>query len=200
MSRARILICEGGGLLVADGIAPLSELAAAATADDLRSVEGFTSKSRRAERLAWRALVREAAGIEPRVEYDAAGAPRLTDIPDMNISVSHCRDMVAAALSHGLCGVDAERLDRNFDRVAPRYLTASERRLSCDGRLAAVVWCAKECLFKMQGHEGLDLLRDIEVTHVDFAAGTVCGRVEGNPEVRMRLLLPDGEHAIVYRI
>lgn len=200
MSSRRIVIRSGGGVLAVDTIPPEADLLAAATAGDLRSVSGFASVSRRAERLAWRALLRETAGIEPHVEYSAAGAPRLADFPDLNISVSHCRDMVAVALARGRCGVDIERVDRNFDRVAPRYLSAAERSLSGDVRLPAAVWCAKECLFKMQGREGLDFLHDITVTAADFAAGTLRGRVAGNPEVAMRLLQPDDVHIVVFSL
>lgn len=200
MSSRRIVIREGGGILAVDAIPPAADLLAAATDGDLRAVAGFVSAGRRAERLAWRALLREAAGIEPDVDYTAAGAPVLTSLPDFNISVSHCRDMVAVAVARGRCGVDIERLDRNFARVAPRYLSAAERALSDDARLPAAVWCAKESLFKMQGREGVDLLRDVTVTSVDFACGTVCGRVSGNPEVTMRLFQPDDEHIVVFRL
>ncbi len=198
MDSRRIVIRSGDGLLAVGAIPSYADLLAAATADDLRSVDGFTSASRRAERLAWRALLRETAGIEPCVAYSAAGAPSLINFPDLNISVSHCRDMVAVAISRSRCGVDIESLDRNFGRVAPRYLSASERSLSGDALLPAAVWCAKECLFKMQGREGLDLLHDIAVTAVDFAAGTLRGCVAGNPEVTMRLLRPDDGHIAVF--
>ena len=200
MSSRRIVIREGGGMLAVDAIAPEADLLAAATAGDMRAVAGFASAGRPAERLAWRALLRATADIEPDVEYTADGAPVLMNLPDFNISVSHCRDMTAVAVSRGRCGVDIERLDRNFARVAPRYLSAAERALSDDARLPAAVWCAKECLFKMQGRAGLDLSRDVTVTAVDFACGTVCGCVSGNPETAMRLFQPDDEHIVVFRL
>jgi len=100
----------------------------------------------------------------------------------------------------GACGVDIERADRNFDRATPRYLSPAERALSSDPRLPAAVWCAKECLLKMQGREGLDLLRDIVVTGIDFTAGTVAGHIVGHREVAMRMLFPDEDHLIIFRI
>jgi len=219
MSSRRIVVREGTAVLAADFIPSEAELAAAADAEDRASVRGFVSAGRRAERLAWRIMLRETLAeyfgrTHPeglRIEYSASGAPRLKDFPDMNISVSHCRDMAAVAVSRavspyagrgcdGMCGVDIERADRNFGRVASRYLSAAERSLSSDPRLPAVVWCAKECLFKMQGREGLDLLRDIAVTGIDFQAGTLSGRISGNPEVTMRILFPDRDHLTVFRI
>lgn len=220
MSSRRIVIREGAAALAADFIPSEAESAAAAEAEDLASVSGFASASRRAERLAWRKLLREVLaeyfgcafpeGL--RIEYSASGAPRLKDFPDMEISVSHCRDMAAVDVSHtvapaesrcddgGACGVDIERADRNFDRATSRYLSPAERALSSDPRLPAAVWCAKECLFKMQGREGLDLLRDIVVTGIDFTAGTVAGHIVGHREVAMRMLFPDEKHLIIFRI
>ena len=93
-------------------------------------------------------------------------------------------------------------------------------------RLAAAVWCAKECLYKMYGRRGMDLLRDLAVGSVDFARGTIRGTVaadaagnaagEGSAEgnaagnvavnvmgtvtVDMRMMItPDG-HIIVYSV
>lgn len=219
MSSRRIVIREGAAALAADFIPSEAESAAAADAEDLASVSGFASASRRAERLAWRKLLREVLAEHfgcafpegLRIEYSASGAPRLKDFPDIEISVSHCRDMAAVAVSRigatvesrcdgGACGVDIERADRNFDRAAPRYLSPAERALSSDPRLPAAVWCAKECLFKMQGREGLDLLRDIVVTGIDFTAGTVAGHIVGHREAAMRMLFPDKDHLIIFRI
>ena len=218
MSSRRTIIRRRSGLLAADVIPSEAETVIAADAEDLSAVEGFASASRRAERLAWRKLLREVLeeyfdctcpdGL--RIEYSAEGAPRLKDFPRLNISVSHCRDMVAVAVSCAAppadiecgraCGVDIERTDRNFDRISSRYLTAEERDLSSDKRLPAAVWCAKECLFKMQGREGLDLLRDIAVTEIDFPAGIVSGRIVGNPLLSMHLFFPDEDHLMVFSL
>ena len=59
MSSRRIVIREGAAALAADIIPSEAESAAAADAEDLASVSGFASASRRAERLAWRKLLRE---------------------------------------------------------------------------------------------------------------------------------------------
>ena len=164
-------------VLLTGPIASEAELTATAREDDLHAVAAFVSEHRRREYLAWRALLYGYLGRYVRVEYDASGAPRLVSHPDLRISVSHCRDMVAVALSDRVCGVDMERLDRDFMKAAPRFLSARERTLSEDKRLAAAVWCAKECLYKMYGRRGMDLLRDLAVGSVDFARGTIRGTV-----------------------
>ncbi len=214
-----MVVRDGEGLLAIDAIPSEAEAVAQADAEDMAAVEDFASASRRTERLTWRRVLREVLEAHfgytfprgLRIEYSAAGAPSLKDFPMLDISVSHCRDMVAVAVSHAdptvggvrsrrACGADIERTDRDFDRVAPRYVTAEERALSSDPCLPAAVWCAKECLFKMQGRKGLDLRRDIRVTRIDFAAGTVSGRVAGNPEVVMRMLFFGEAHLVVFHI
>ena len=159
-------------VLLTGPIASEAELTATAREDDLHAVAAFVSEHRRREYLAWRALLYGYLGRDARVEYGASGAH-----PDLRISVSHCRDMVAVALSDRVCGVDMECLDRDFMKAAPRFLSARERALSEDKRLVAAVWCAKECLYKMYGRRGMDLLRDLAVGSVDFARGTIRGTV-----------------------
>ena len=188
----------GRRVLLTGPIPPEAELAATAHDEDLRAAAVFASEHRRREYLAWRALLYGYMGDGARVSYDDAGAPCLVSHPDIYVSVSHCRDMVAVALSDRRCGVDMERADRDFSKAAPRFLDDAERLLSEDTRLAAAVWCAKECLLKMYGRRGLDFRRDIRICSVDFGGGHICGGVTGGATVKMRMrFTPDG-HVVVY--
>ena len=111
------VISTSQATLVVEPIAPLSELEREDDERDLQSIEAFTSPSRRAERLAWRRVLRRLSP-DAEVEYEPSGAPRLKNSPYTYISVSHCRDVVAVVLSCNVCGVDVERVDRDFARVA----------------------------------------------------------------------------------
>ncbi|MBR0332686.1 MAG: hypothetical protein IIX20_04150, partial [Alistipes sp.] len=53
-----LVISTPQATLVVEPIAPLSELEREADERDLQSIEAFTSPSRRAERLAWRRVLR----------------------------------------------------------------------------------------------------------------------------------------------
>lgn len=189
-----------GRVLLAGPVLTEEELAATARDEDLRAAAAFVSVQRRREYLSWRVLLYGYLGRAARVEYGPDGAPHLVSHPDLCLSVSHCRDMVAVALSDRRCGVDVERLDRDFSKAAPRFLTDGERALSSDGRLAAAVWCAKECLFKMYGHAGIDLRRDIVVGGIDFDGGTLCGSVDGGEAVTMRMIFTAQGHIVVLAI
>ena len=75
-----VITLGGGTALVAiDRIAPLEELEAEASEDELQSVAGFSSSSRRAERLSWRIMLRRVVGRGVRIEYSSQGAPLLSE-------------------------------------------------------------------------------------------------------------------------
>lgn len=170
---------------------PEGEAAAWATAEERAAAAAFGSERRRREYLTWRALVRRELGRDVRIAYDAVGAPVLENRPEY-LSVSHCDGRVAVCLSLRRCAVDIEPVTRNFGRVLSRYMTPEEQALADDPLLPAVVWCAKETLYKYAGRRELDLLRDLRITEADFAAGCLAGRIAGGAPVAMRLLCRDG--------
>ena len=193
-----LIISTPQATLVVEPIAPLSELEREADERDLQSIEAFTSPSRRAERLAWRRVLRRLSP-DAEVEYEPSGAPRLKNSPYTYISVSHCRDVVAVVLSCAKCGVDVERVDRDFARVAERYMTAAESALCSEEWWAAAVWCAKECLYKMAGREGADFKRDIVVESVDTSTSQILCRAYGEP-MTLHYAMPDEKHLLAYSL
>ena len=222
-TRPEAISLNGGQSVVLIGhIAPLTVLEAEANEEELRSVEGISSHSHRAERLAWRILLRKAAergagilvGAEKSAEkgaekdtilikYTPQGAPVLArgivigDSHYTHISVSHCRDKVAVMLSLRPCGIDIEQLTRDFGRVSTRYITPDERALCQCEEFEAIAWCAKEALYKLAQIEGLDFRRDIIIESINLAAGTVVGRAGELQSVTMQILRPDKEHVAV---
>ena len=183
-------------LLIIEPIASLAELEAEADSRDLQAIEGFTSAGRRAERLAWRRVLRRVAP-DAVVEYEPSGAPLLKNSPFAHISVSHSRTSVAVALSHSRCGVDIESLDRNFEKIARRYTTPEERALSAEGWWLAAAWCAKECAYKIVGREGVDFLHDITLCAVDISARTIACRADGK-EYTLRYDFVGDEEIVVF--
>lgn len=117
---------------------------------------------RRREWLTWRALVRQKMGVDIAFAYDAAGAPLLVGRSE-RIAVSHAAERVAVLVAGHRCGLDLERIDRNFRRVVPHYLTADEQRLSDDPLFLAAAWCAKEALYKFGCDRSLSLLHDLQL-------------------------------------
>lgn len=173
-----------------------SEIEAWTTPEERVQAGGF-APARRAEWLSWRALVRrELASADVRFAYDSVGAPCIEGSP-LRLSVSHCEGSIAVALAETPCAVDVESAGRDFGRVAARYMTSEERALSSDPLWPALVWCAKETLYKFAGHRELDLLRDLRVEAVDFRTATLIGRICGGEPLALRFLLLAGR-VVVY--
>jgi len=159
---------------------PLSdaELVPWVTLDESEAARSL-APARRREWLSWRAIVRrELASDMLAFAYDDSGAPFIVGSP-LCLAVSHCKGSVAVCLAETRCAVDIERLDRPFGRIADRYLAPEEAALSDDPLWPAIVWCAKECLYKFAGRRRLDFLRDMRVGSVDFAAGRLTARLLG---------------------
>lgn len=127
------------------------------------SLSESTSRRQR-EKDAWRALARMLLG-DPTAQfsYSSIGAP-LIEASHLNISVSHSATLVAVIISAEPCAVDVERLDRNFVGVASRYISPSEQPLlALSSHAHALLWSAKEALYKYAGRKSLELLSDIRV-------------------------------------
>ena len=190
-------------MVAIDRIAPLEELEAWANEEELKSVETISATARRAERLAWRQMLRKVANQSIEIIYNNQGAPQLRHailkdgVSYEYVSVSHCRDRVAVMLSNHPCGIDIEQLAREFSRISSRYITPEERALCESGEFEAVAWCAKEALYKLAQVEGLDFRRDIIIEAIDLAQGTIVGRAGELSQVTMQILRPDGEHIAV---
>lgn len=144
----------------------------------------------------WRYIVRRELGADVTIDYNENGAPILLNRTE-HISVSHSADFVGVIISDDRCAIDIERLDRNFERVASRYIRPEEQSLSQDERLAAILWCAKETLYKYANESGLDLLRDLRILNLDIDQGRLLGQIKDYPPVMMHIEL-HSDNAIVY--
>ncbi len=161
-----------------------------ATEAERTAARALPAGQRRREWLAWRAIVRRELGAV-EIGYDRNGAPTVAGRNGLHIGVSHCRGWVAVCVSERRCAVDIELRSRNFEKAAPRFLTDAERALGDHPLLSAVVWCAKEALYKYAGEPGLDLRRDLRIETIDFARGCATGRIKNGAPVRLSVSFTD---------
>ena len=133
--------------LVIESAASEEVLRSGATQEDIDFVEAFANANRRSEVLAWRAIVHRELGQDVEIFYDEHGAPKVNK-PDTYISVSHSKGVVAVLFADSACAVEIEHTDRDFGRVANRYLSQSEQMLAEQYGILAEMWCAKEALYK----------------------------------------------------
>lgn len=155
-------------------------------AADVASASRFQNERRRTEHLAWRRVVRRELGRNITIDYNEVGAP-IVDIANTYISIAHSTEHVAVAIADEKIGVDIEPLERDFERVASRYMSPEEQRL-CDDRLwPAFAWCAKEALYKLYGKRGLELKSDIRLHSYDNSnrriGATLCEEREAHVDI-----------------
>ena len=73
----------------------------------------------------------------------------------------------AVAIADEPVGVDIEALERNYARVKSRFMSPAEEALSEMEEWPAVVWTAKEAIYKLYGKREVDLTMDIRITAFD---------------------------------
>ncbi len=163
-----------GGVIA---VAPISQLPAA------HPFEEGLSEQRARERYSWRKVAREIlADPAAQFDYNELGAPQIVG-SDHYISVSHSSTLLAVVISPTRCAIDIERLDRNFERVASRYISPQEHAQLHTCELMPHIWSIKECLYKFAGQRGLDFIRDIRIMSIDgeeFHASLPAGEVSGS--------------------
>lgn len=146
------------------------------TAADVASAARFQNEARRREHLAWRRIVRRELGRSVVIDYNAVGAPTV-DTPNKHISVAHCRTSVVVAIADERVGVDIESLDRDFERAKARFMSSAEAALADHDKWGAMVWTAKEAIYKLYGHREVDLIGDIHIVAYDSRSQLLTAQV-----------------------
>lgn len=152
------------------------------TASDVASASRFQNDKRRREHLAWRRVVRNELGRGVTIDYNEVGAP-MVDSPNTYISVAHGGESVAVAIADEPVGVDIESLDRNYARIKSRFMTPAEESLSTMEEWPAVVWTAKEAIYKLYGKREVDLTEDIHITAFDTRSMTLTAEVRERRDI-----------------
>lgn len=165
-----------------------------ANSADTAVVEHIANRNRRCEVLAWRAIVRRELGAEVQIGYDEYGAPQV-DTPNRYISVSHSKGVVAVLISDAPCAVDIEQTNRDFCKVASRYLSDNERVIAEQNNLFAELWCAKEALYKYHKVGKLDFIRDVVIRDYSPQRGVLTATICNGEPISVELR-NNGELAI----
>ena len=165
------------------------------TASDVASASRFQNDSRRREHLAWRRVVRSELGRGVVIDYNEVGAP-VVDTPNTHISVAHCAQSVAVAIANEPVGVDIESLDRNYERIKSRFMSPAEEALSAMEAWPAVVWTAKEAIYKLYGKREVDLTEDIRITAFDAERMTLEAEVRETKGINVEAQIIENRVAV----
>ena len=129
--------------------------------------ESFQVETRKKQWLAYRVLIKSMLLPEEfLVEYDETGKPFLAG-SKYHISVTHSGDLAAVIISSkGRVGIDLETARERIERVKERFLHPEELAMIGEKDVCfrlTQAWCAKEALYKLFGHRGLDFRENIRI-------------------------------------
>lgn len=162
------MFCEAWGLNDMDII----ELLYGSTRVLIGQIEQVSDCRRQCESTAVRQILGQCA-----VGHKPSGAPYLIDNPLVNISISHCRHLVAVALDQERkVGIDIEEpREQQLERVISHILSDDERHIfDVNTPLRLRAWTLKEAAFKAADLPDIDYRRDIRIS--SFNSGIVSVR------------------------
>ena len=165
------------------------------TASDVASASRFQNDRRRREHLAWRRVVRSELGRGVVIDYNEVGAP-VVDTPNTHISVAHGGESVAVAIANEPVGVDIEALDRNYERIKSRFMSPTEEALSAMEAWPAMVWTAKEAIYKLYGKREVDLTEDIRIAAFDAERMTLEAEVRETKGINVEAQIMENRVAV----
>lgn len=138
--------------------------------DELEELQYTTNPQRRKERLAVRALLDLLFEEKVYLGYHDNGRPFLQN-SIVEISITHTKRF-ACVLTHPewSVGIDMESLHRDFNAVEVKALHQDERDFLSDrpetrNHQLAILWCAKEAMYKYMSQNDVDFARQIVVDH-----------------------------------
>lgn len=184
-------------LLRVERVNPEATASPLLTESDKEYLATLTAPSRREQWATARTMLRKELGERAELRYTSSGALVLASpVGEIGyLSVSHCEEWVAVMLCGVRCGVDIESLDRGFSKISSRYISHEEREqfgAKVGEHFEALVWSAKEALYKYGGNAGLDFINDMVVTDIDTTEQTLSAELYGLAAPKVHYQLQDG--------
>lgn len=138
--------------------------------DEQEELEYTTNPQRRLERLAVRALLDILFPEKVYLRYHDNGRPYLGN-SIVELSITHTKRFVCVLTHSSLSvGVDMESLTRDFSAVQSKALNQDEQDYLSDrddikNHQLAIIWCAKEAMFKYMSINDVNFAKQIIVDH-----------------------------------
>lgn len=131
----------------------------------------FILKKRQKEYLATRLLLQQLMNSKSEIIYQKSGQPQIKNSP-LNISISHSADLVVILISEGVVGIDVEKVTRNIEPVAKRFLHKNEmewiNKTPNPKDSMILCWGAKEAIFKCTNQTGVQFDTQIFIPSFEF--------------------------------
>ena len=135
--------------------------------EEQATVSSFTHSFRRLQFLATRLLFQTLVP-DAKIKYDQNGKP-ITDLENINLSISHTGKLIAILIDKDCCGIDIESIHPKIERIAHKYLSEVEL-LECKKEPIVerlhVHWAVKEAMYKIYGFKNVSFKTDIFVEEI----------------------------------
>jgi len=135
--------------------------------EEMEFLASISHESRRLQWLASRLLIRRI--IQPKgqilMEWDDFGKPVIINYA-FEVSISHCKDMVAVIVGDTVTGIDIEQKTNKIGRIAHKFMNAAEKEFVEEHQALEyqlIIWAAKETVFKYVGGGGIDFREHLHV-------------------------------------
>ena len=149
---------------------------------DIKNLNSITHAKRRTEWIAGRWLVMQLA---ERINLKFSGIwtdeynkPHLIS-DNGTISLSHATPYVVAIINtKAPCGIDIEQIRNKLKPLAPKFLNETELAIGGDDLSnLAILWGAKEALYKLHGRKSLIFKDNLAIENFNFSEniGTLTG-------------------------
>lgn len=136
--------------------------------------ERYNNEKRIREQLISHLLLKHLLNKTKEITHLPNGAPSIEGRADTHISISHSRKSIAVAISPKPIGIDIEEIGRNQYTLHKKFTTPKEqewiensRDLSQKQLISAIIWSAKEAIYKLANINGLLFESEIEITPFD---------------------------------
>jgi len=164
------------------------------------------NKQRNLEWVSSRILLQTLVPGDFRIVKDEFGKPHLST-SDREISLTHCKRFTAAVVSDHPVGVDMEHISTRIERIASRFLNASEAKFieayTSTQRLHYLyaIWCAKEAVYKAYGRRAVDFADHMNVLPFEFDEQKLMLALNKESEVQYRVAFElFDEHILAYTL
>ncbi|MBE6200952.1 MAG: 4'-phosphopantetheinyl transferase superfamily protein [Rikenellaceae bacterium] len=186
------------GYIVVEQVCPQADQSPLLTDSDLQYLATLNSPARRAQWATWRTIVRRELGPDALLCYNSAGAPYLERPVGRvsHLSVSHSTTYVAVMFAEGRCGVDIESVERNFGRIAARYISPTEREALAEAagpHFEAIMWSAKEAVYKYGQATGVEFTEEMIATAIEPTEQTIAIELYGVPQPTLHYAFVDDQ-------
>ena len=138
----------------------MSETITELNAFDILLKKKINNEKRRKELICTQKLLQQTSP-NTTIQYNNFGAPTLSN--GKAISISHSRQYCCILISPKKASIDIELINEKAHRLKNQFISKEENKLMIKKEMSTLIWCAKECLFKIYQKGNIIFTKDLKI-------------------------------------